>query len=319
MSTSQLRFYSLGTVAENLVIGSAEIEVTPNEILNFVDGELKSNPLSDTVSGVDAKGTASQTSVTTDNTLKATWLPFGSNRRTAPNVRRGERVMIWRFSNLDTFYWTELGLDPAYRKLETVVYAFNATQNEADTAVDAKNHYYVEVSTHKGTITLQTSKANGEKCTHNLQFNPMAGTFVLTDDIGQAVFIDSINHIVHLTNADQSQVTLSKQDITVQCSDTLNLTSNKTVNLSTQNLNISAKTTKITSDTIQVSATSVNVSATNVDLSASGEFSVASPSATICGVKVVGGVVTCTQINASGAITCNQLTSTLNVIAPNTP
>lgn len=312
MTASQLTLYSLGIAAENLTIGQRTLQVTPIEHLNFVDGELKSNPTNDTVTGQDADGNSTQTKVITDNSLEATWLPFHSNRHTAPNIRRGERVLLWRFANQDKYYWTELGLDHKYRKLETVTYVFNATQNESDDTTNFENCYYVEVSTHKGTITLKTSKANKEKTAHTVQFNPMAGTFTFADDLGQVIFVDSVKHVIHLANADQSQITLDKQIITVQCQDTLNLISAKTMNLQTQTLNVKATNINITCDqTIQAQAA-------NVTANVSGTVNVQAPTIKLGQVTIdSSGKITCNGIQSGAAIQTAGLNSSLPISAPN--
>lgn len=302
MHTSELKFYSMGQAAENLTIGSRDLEVTPVEALNFLDGEIKSNPTPDTVSGVDAAGATTQTAVMSDNSLTATWLPLGGSLHMPPDIRRGERVIIWRFANLPTFYWTELGLDRKYRKLETATYIWNASPDEADTAQTADNHYSVEVSTHKGTITLQTSKANKERTAYTVQFNPMEGKFTFMDDLGQAVYIDSIEHLIHLVNADKSEVTLDKQIITVQCEDTLNLSATKTMNLTTDTLNIKAPKINVDSQTIEVKADTVHADCNTAEIS---------------GVTLSNGKVTCGDITSSGKMTVAGITSSLPVTAPN--
>lgn len=308
MQTSELKIYSLGQAAENLTIRERKdpafgtLEVTPVEALNFLDGEIKSNPTQDKVSGVDATGAAVQTTVMADNSLTATWLPLEGHQHTPPDIRRGERVIIWRFANLPTFYWTELGLDRKYRKLETTVYSWNANPNESDDSQTAENHYWIEVSTHKGTITLQTSKANKEKIVHTLQLNPMEGKFTFMDDLGQAIYIDSIAHLIHLINADKSEVTLDKQVITVKCDDALNLTAAKTVNLTTDTLNIKAPKINVDSQTVHVTADTVTADCNT---------------ATISGVTISNGKITCGDINSSGKMTIAGITSSAPVTAPN--
>lgn len=308
MQTSLLKFYSLGQVAENLVIRQrndpafGSLEVTPVEALNFLDGEIKSNPTQDKVSGVDASGATVQTTVMADNSLTATWIPLEGHQHTPPDVRRGERVIIWQFANLPTFYWTELGLDRKYRKLETSTYVWNANPDEADDSQTPENHYSIEVSTHKGTITLQTSKANKEKVIHTLQLNPMEGKFTFMDDLGQAVYIDSIAHLIHLVNADKSEVTLDKQDITVQCDDTLNLTASKVVNLTTETLNIKAPNINVDSQTVQVTADTIHADCNT---------------AVISGVTISNGKITCGDINSSGKLTVVGVASSAPVTAPN--
>jgi len=314
---SYLTLYSLGLAAENLVIGSKILHIVPTEKLIFADGELKSNPVMDTVTGTDAVGASVQTKATSDNALTATWFPFHSNRATPPNIRRGERVLIFRYADLDTFLWTELGLDQHLRKLETVTYVWNGTQDEADTSLTPKNSYYVEVSTHKGTITLQTSKANGEKCAYTVQFNPKAGTATLADDLGQVVFIDSVNHVIHATNADQSQLTLNKQNITVLCKDTFALTADKNITIKTQNF-------ALTADHVTMTVSQdITFSAQTVTGNVSQEVNIQCPLIKLGGMTISNGNVSSGSLSISGTLyvsemaTMTGINSSANVTAPN--
>jgi hypothetical protein len=307
---SHLTLYSMGIAAENLTIGSKTLHITPIEKLTFVDGELKSQPTSDTVTGTDAVGNTTQTTATTNNAITATWFPFHSNRHTPPDIRRGERVLVWRFADLDTFLWTELGLDQQYRKLETATYVWNATQNEGDNTTSASNSYYVEVSTHKGTITLQTSQANGEKTAHTVQFNPMAGTFTFADNLGQAVFIDSVNNIIKLVNKQESMIDINQQDITISCDDTLALNATNAINLQTKALTVNA------SDSIQVTtktltgnvSTEVNVACPLIKL---GSLTINENNVSCGPINITGG------LNVSEAIECAGVNSSADVNAPN--
>lgn len=309
---SLFRLYSMGIAAENYDITNnpGTLEVTPHEEQHFLDGEINTNPTDDTVTGQDASGNTTQTKVTQDNSVTAVWLPNGDNRLTPPCIRRGERVYLYKFANLPDFFWSTTGMDHKYRKLETVVYGWNGTQDENDTSIGTDNHYYVEVSTHKGTITLQTSKANGEQTAHTVQFNPKEGKLIVQDDMGQSVYIDSLAHLIHLVNADASEVTLSQQDITVKCSDTLNLESDKTMNLQTETLNVKATT-------INVNATDVEIQAENSIKGSAQIVELDAPTIILGGVKITGGVVACNGINSTGLITCVGVESSAPIHAPN--
>lgn len=318
---SHLQIYSLGVAAENLTIGSKMLLVTPIEKLTFVDGELKSNPTADTVTGTDATGSTSSTSVNTDNAIEATWFPFHSNRHTPPDIRRGERVIIWRFADLDTFLWTELGLDQKYRKLETATYVWNATQDQTDNTTSDKNSYFVEVSTHKGTITLRTSKANGEKTAHTVQFNPMAGKFTLADDLGQIFYVDSVGHLMHMTNADGTQFTMDHQNFSVSCDDTFSLAATNAINIETKNFILKAENLTVNIEQqAQITAATIIGSATE-------SVNIQAPSITLGQVTIHGGAVQCDTLGVTnqltagpiqaGHINCEGVDSTENVNAPN--
>ena len=99
-SPSSLHFYSVGQAAENLVTGQHTLMVIPVEHHSYLDGEVRSNPQQIVASGVDAAGKAFQSKAVMDTAIEATWYSLQSNRYTPPDVRRGERVLIWRFGTV---------------------------------------------------------------------------------------------------------------------------------------------------------------------------------------------------------------------------
>lgn len=298
---SQFTLYSIGRAAENLVIGSRMLQVVPIEHLMFLDGELKSNPTPLTIKGKDAAGNATSTTVTMDNAIEAEWLPNTSNQITPPCIRRGERVYIYRYADRDEFRWTDTGMDRQYRKLESATYAWNATQNETDDTQSPENHYYAEVSAHKGAITIGTSKANGEKAVYLIQINAKEGNITIADDLGQIVFIDSVNHVIHAINADRSEFTLNKKIITIQCQDTVNLTALKTFNITTENLNV-----KATNITVNASS-QVTVTTQTATLKANSA-TIDAQTTTVSGITIANGHIQCSGITSSGNVTAPNIT-----------
>src|SRR5574343_1344956 len=150
---SQYKLYSIGIVAEPKALNSHTVLVNPIEVTPFYSGEVRSNPIDISDKGVDKDGKAYAIEVGSDNTILATWLCLGSeNRETPPDVRRGERVLLYRYSQNDTFYWTSMGLDKGLRRLETVIHRFSGHTDEESTVLTDDNSYWFEVSTHKGSI-----------------------------------------------------------------------------------------------------------------------------------------------------------------------
>lgn len=213
MFSSLYRFYSIGVVAENKAMSTHVIQVVPTEVLPMTDGELKSNPTPLEASGVNASGEDYTLSLELDNAIEATWLRWNTNRQTSPDVRRGERVLIWQYADTDKFYWTSLGMDNHYRKLETVRYAISATRDETDNELRADNTYSVELSSHNKAITFKTSNADGEPHTYTLQVNTKDGVVVITDDIGNYLQLESQENRITFNNADDTKVTLDKKEL----------------------------------------------------------------------------------------------------------
>lgn len=210
MFKSKLRVVSIGVAAENKALDSHELAITPIELVPGVDGDLMEALTETEVFGVDKNGTDYSVLLNTSSTLTARWLPWGSNRVTSPDVRRGEHLLIWQYADVDRYYWSPMGIDDDLRRLETVIYAWSATSEEAQELNLIENMYSLEVSTHGKHITLHTTQANGEPFEYTLQLDTDKGKFFLTDQVGNTVTLDSAKTQIQAINKDMTEVTLEK-------------------------------------------------------------------------------------------------------------
>lgn len=216
MRKSELHFYSLGRVANNKVLNETLLKVIPVEASMFLDGDIASKVEVAEVQGVDGHDNPYTSVVDEDAALTADWLPLDSNRNSPPDMRRGERVLIWRFADSDEFYWSDLGLDQKHRRLETVSYLFSANpeeDNEKGNGRLPENCYTLEVSTHNKTVTFTTTDKNGEFTTYALQLNTDEGYLIFIDDLGNEIELNSRETLIRLENADGTFVRLDKKDI----------------------------------------------------------------------------------------------------------
>ena len=219
MQLSKLHFYSIGYAAENKKLTSHELEVYPAEVMGYLQGDVNSDSAEDSHDGVDAFGQNYSVPVNVTNSIKAHWYSFGSNRKTPPDIRRGEQVVLMRFADVDKYYWLSTNQSENLRRLETVIYAFsNVSSNDEDVELDGSNTYYIEISTHNKTITLVTNKNDGEAAAYTFQFNTKEGSVTLQDDIGNFLELLSVERKWTLQNADQSRVVLDKDRILIESS-----------------------------------------------------------------------------------------------------
>lgn len=243
---SKLKFYSLGLVAKNKPLSSKTIEVTPIENFPMINGEVTDNIDKYKAKSVDASGSVKNVEVETTITIKATWLPINnSNRKTAPDLRRGETVVLYQFADSDKYWWNTLFDDNVLRRLETAVYAFsnNSKENIQD---DSDSTYYLEVSTHRKLMHVHTSKNDGEPFAYDIQIDAKNGAVTITDDVGNFFVLNSKDRRLTMSNADGSVVDINKKVI--------DLTSTDAINLSTKVLSMKAE--KI----IGAGGSSVNIS-----------------------------------------------------------
>lgn len=282
---SELKVYSIGIVAEDKKLRGEDgkpnriVEVIPIEDTPMLDGELTSDKKTGSVKSQDSQGSEYEVNLQSSKSIKATWLPFGSsNRFTAPDVRRGERVMLYRYSDEDRYYWTTLFDDLRLRKLETVIYAFSGTRDEKADSVNPENFYFLEVSTHRGLVHFSTSKANGEFCKFDIQINAKEGLIKIVDDIGQKFVFDSKEHQLAMTNVDGTYMEINKKNFTINVPETYTLNAKNVVENVQENINTKAGKT-------------INEKSTNFSMEASGSANVKAGGA----LKIDGNTTTITK------------------------
>lgn len=213
MKASVFKQVGVGVSATNIEIMSKIIQVTPTEWLPMHDGEMVSNPTKMSFKATDVDGTESQGAILLDQTIQATWLPGGSNRVTAPTIRRGEHVEIWASDTDDKFYWKVMGIDDHLRKLETIIIGISNTTNEDVTELNTENMYWLEFSTHSKRIAFSSSKSNGEAYQHEIFIDTDNSEFTYTDDIGNLINVQSKVNLIHLQNAKGTFLKLDQKDI----------------------------------------------------------------------------------------------------------
>lgn len=221
--TSKMEFYSFAVAAQNKHLDSDIVYAMPIEVTPYMDGELDARIESVEGSGEDHHENPYTVTVSKDNAVKAQWLPIhNTNRFTPPDIRRGERLLLYRFSDSEQFYWVSTGQDDNLRRLETVIYTWSATDREPDDATEPENCYSFEVCTHTRQVTFRTvkgkTKGGGgttEPFAYTLQFNTDYGSVVLTDDDGNYFELDSTETRLLLRNKYDTIVHLDKKRVLI--------------------------------------------------------------------------------------------------------
>lgn len=221
--TSKMEFYSFAIAAQNKHLDSDIVYAMPVEITPYMDGELDARIEEVEGSGEDHYEEEYTVKVKKDNAVKAQWLPIhNTNRRTPPDIRRGERLLLYRFADSERFFWVSMGQDDHLRRLETVIYTWSATDREEDDATDPQFCYSFEVCTHTRQVTFRTvrGKDHGgtgtkEPFAYTLQFNTDYGSVVLTDDDDNYFELDSTETRLLLRNKFDTIVHLDKKRVLI--------------------------------------------------------------------------------------------------------
>lgn len=269
-----------GTVAENSIFGKEEvILVFLNEAFPNNGGKLEVNPEIFTVKGKDAKGKHYTIKTNTNSAINATFLPRQSNRITAPQMKKGERVLVHRFQNENTYYWEPMGFDNHRKTQETVVFSYAAKSGKVEgEPTTPENSYSQTFDGTNGMIEQRMTAANGEMSPWVVQYDAKNGVYTLTDQRGNTIRIDTGSTVIDIINADQSHVQLDGKTINIFSHDVINMTSTNQINIQTKELNIQCQ--------------QYTHSAETVNWNISGETTVNCPTINLNGIVNVGSLNT---------------------------
>ena len=281
---SGLKMISLGIVAEHKKPSQKTAMIHPAEVLTEIDGELRALPITLYAAGVDGENREYQVNIKANTALECEWLSLCEHRQTAPDIRRGEQVIIWEVegSTDGRYYWSTLGRDSNLRRLETVLWAFSNISDPEENveALSYENAYTVEVSTHHKQITIRTNKYDGEPFAYVIQLNTKDGTFTVQDDVGNYMQLDSAETTIDFTNKDKTHLRLKKKDIFGYAPDSMYLQAVNTMELKckdfileaensittkTKTATHEAKTMLHKADNITMEATAVKIDSPNTE------------------------------------------------------
>jgi hypothetical protein len=285
---SGLKLYSLGIVVKDKEVGSDQVVVYPVEELPTVYGDI-SKLQQNQASLPNAQGSVKTSQAQSQNTLIATWIPYGhSNRMTSPDVVKNETLAIFRFMDTSEYYWTTIFREPSLRRTETVIYAFGNIPTGM-TAFDSSTSYWVKVDTKNKLVQLHTEKNDGEACGYDIIINTAQGIFTIEDTLGNNLVLNSPNG--------ELDININKKVIVNTIDATVNAQNSTTVNTQTATINASS--------VVDINTPQTNISGnTNIggNLSVAGNTTVSS-NLTVDGnmsgnnglVTTVGGQVTANE------------------------
>ena len=269
MELSKLHFHSIGRVSSVKERNSKEVMVMLTEWRFGTDEEIISLPTVDEISFATNEGEDNQRTVI-DNSVPCIWLSLNSNRITAPDVRRDDRVLVWRLGDTERYFWTDFN-DANVKRLETVIYAISADPKNGLKG-DLSNAYFLAISSHDKHITLKTSQANGEPFGYTLQFNTGDGRVVLEDTDNNQFFLDSAETIIGMINAKKTSLLLDKKNIKGYAPDSMTFKAENTISFACTDFKIDAsssisentKSYTINTDSYKLTCKTMNVTADSV-------------------------------------------------------
>lgn len=209
--------YSLGYVAVNKDPNSDIITALPTSVFPMVDGEIVDLVEDYQSRSLDSHGRENVNTIKTSNTITAKWLCRDPNIKTAPDVRRGAEVQIYRKANTDYFYWETTTNTGNYEKLEEKVFGYSNTRDENVKSGPDTDWTQVISTRRKQVVLINTTKSDGEHWAYHMGIDVKEGVITIKDDIGNAFTIDSGNSILKMISSEGAFIEINKRNIKIDC------------------------------------------------------------------------------------------------------
>lgn len=214
---SALKIFCIGTVTRDNTDNEKVIMVNPSEHLPAQTGEINDSESTNISEGVDPWGNVYSDKTKSSTSIPCIWFDTTLGGLMPPTVRVGERVIVLREGDDNSYYWFCPNLDLNRRRHERVWLGASDVKPDEEGLVTLHlgNTYSVLFNTFNNTIRLGTAKSSGERWLHEIWLTETS--VIIQDDIGQKIFLDSEEHIIRLINADESFYELNKKDIFEFC------------------------------------------------------------------------------------------------------
>jgi len=212
---SYFKMDSIGIVANDKKVGENTILVFPTEHLSEYEGVISEDEEEEGgVMGVVSSGLSMLAGGAERKvTLKADWLNVGgSNRVTAPDVMKGETVILYRMGDADRWFWSMMRGETDLRRKESVVHLYGNTEEHGVT-LDHENSYHTTISTKDKKIHLHTSNNDEEAAAFDILLKTDTGVLEVKDSNGNYLRHDAKNGTLETNH--NSSVTIHSPEITL--------------------------------------------------------------------------------------------------------
>ncbi|QDJ97280.1 hypothetical protein D6_0120 [Aeromonas phage D6] len=238
MIDNVLECFGVGEVLEDKQTNTDEVLVYIPSLFPEADGGLQASVEDVEVTTQSPTGDTHSSKALRSNGTPCIWLPFNTNRITSPDVRKGSKVVVYKFKGTNTYRWMYFGMDGTLR-LETIIWAISASPKvNEDSPFNTDNYYIFLISTHTKKFQLLTGQGNGEPTSYAITLDTGNGGFSLVDGEENAFVLNSMEHMWAFQNQEKSIVAIEKKNITATCEDTMLLRAKEKIAVKTKVLDI---------------------------------------------------------------------------------
>ena len=253
--------YSIGTVAEDKDEDGHIIEIFPIENQSFAEGNIADTKI-ENVMAKDLYGNSKSVVLNKKSTVRAIWMPFGnSNRSTAPNVKKGEQVEIYRYADTDDFYWDTLYNEFDIRRKEKVIHLYGNTDAFGE-ELTLDNTYFTKIDTINKLVHIKTNDNDGELTSYDIKIDTKEGILEVFDGKGNIIQLDSAED--KLTATTNDEVIINTKIMTINAIDlNINVTN---LNLKSTGTDIKTSTTTIKTDTLDLNSNTNTITSSDTTI-----------------------------------------------------
>ena len=284
-ASNKFNFY-LAIVLEDKLPNSEEIKVHIPELTPFVDGnvETQSNFVK-----VGDSSTNTFTNVEISNGVTAKYFSFITNRTYAPDVKKNEQVLVFRYGDAHNYYWVPLGRDDHLRRTER--YTIRVSDNlTVPQGLSDNNSYTLELDTkYKGHILLKTAKTTEEAFQYQIRIDTINSTVLICDDNNNNILLDSKIPRIKINNTNGSYVDVVKDNVNIVAPQDIILKADRQILINTPNITVA--------NTDGDGASVIN--SKNMAINASSSMVVKSPSIGLDG-SVVTDTILANHVQSAG-------------------
>lgn len=182
---------------EDKKINSDYVKVYPVEQMPYIQGPIADFKPEYKFSTPNIRGVEQKFDMKGSAIIIAKWLTSDSNRMSSPMVYKNESVEIYRYADTDRYFWKTASREPALRRQEIVCNGYS-NQREPLKPFDKDSSYWSEFDTINKTITVSTSKSDGEKYKYTVKIDAKNNVAYLSDDVGNTIVLNSENGAVNV-------------------------------------------------------------------------------------------------------------------------
>ena len=293
-----LECYGVAAVAEDKATDTDEVLVYLPSLYPEADGEVVATAEKKDVTIKSPTGDTHSSSALSSNAVMMKWLPFNTNRVTAPDVRKGSKVVVYKFKGQSTYRWMYFGMDGTLR-LETVIYAFSATPHvKEDAPLTPDNYYIFLISSHTKKIQLLTGMGNGEATNYAITLDTGQGGFSLVDGEQNMFILNSLKHFWSFSNQEKSNFAIDKKKIIASCEDEMLLRGKEHIGLQAKRIDVACETFDM-SATSTATVTSPNI-ILNGNIQHTGDMTQTGTLSNTGGISSAGDMSSEGDVTASG-------------------